>query len=201
MGDSGLLFPGRAGQLGAAAVTVALDAGIPGKPALLFGQVASFNSSPFWILRKNLAKFFGVSTRTITRYFRLLVDAQLIVNKPAPLGTIPPGCESPLPYRPWYKWPVGMPQLRQAVNSGSKEAFKRWQKKFEAQREQRVTRAKLGEILGTIVSRKSTTPSPKPAGSSAVSSTAPRRWTAEEIESELSRTSNAATQVPTDDTS
>ena len=140
-------------MLGAAAVKVALGAGVSGNAALLFGRMCSYNGKPFWELRANLKDLFGVSKRTITRYFAALVEAELIVNKPAPLGVTPPGCKKPLPFRPWFKWAVGLPQLREAVKSGSKEAYARWIVGFEQGRQERVTRSKLGAIIGSIISR------------------------------------------------
>lgn len=187
-GGGALLFDGPAGMLGAAAVQVALAAGVSGKAALLFGRMTSFNGKPFWQLRSNLGQLFDVCSRTITRYFRELVDAGLIVNKPAPIGAIHPGCTRPLPYRPWYRWVIGLPELRQAVRVGSKEAYERWRTNFEGARQSRVTRSKLGAIIGSIVA--STAPStPKRATSS---DTPPRRWTPDEIDAELSHTSSTS---------
>jgi hypothetical protein len=186
-----LLFEGPAGMLGAAAVKVALAAGVNGNTALLFGRMSSFNGKPFWELRENLRKLFGVSKRTITRYFRTLVDAGLIVNKPAPLKVIHPGASRMLPFRPWYKWVVGLPELREAVKSGSRDAYDRWRKGFEASREQRVTRTKLASIIGSIVSRKAPE-NPRPLQSS--DDARPRRWTAGEIDAELS--SNDPSHAP-----
>lgn len=199
MGGGSKLFPGPSGELAVCAVQSALTAGCSGNASLLYGSIVSFNGAPFWILRENLGKLYGVSKRTITRYFRELVDAQLIVNKPAPLKTIPPGCKSPLPYRPWYKWAIGLVQMRETVRAGSKEAYQRWLTKLEEQRKERATRFKLGAILGSIVSRKPVTASPKAPGSCA-EETSPRRWSSEEIDAELARTA-AAAHVTLDDTS
>lgn len=192
------LFPGKCGELAVCAVQSALNAGCSGNASLLYGSIVSFNGSPFWILRENLRKLYGVSKRTITRYFRELVDAQLIVNKPAPLKAIPPGCKSPLPYRPWYKWAIGLPQMRETVRAGSKEAYQRWLTKLEAQRKERATRSKLGAILGSIVSRKPATSPSKPPGSCVAEETTPRRWSSEEIDAELARTVDAARIIPDD---
>lgn len=184
MTNNSSLFPGRAGELGAAAVKVALGAGVSGNASLLFGRMSSYNGTPFWELRKNLGKLFDVSVRTITRYFRELVDAGLIFNKPAPIGAIPPGCREKLHFRPWYKWPVGLPQLRAAVKLQSKEAYEHWRTKFEAQRDQHVTRSKLGAIIGSIVSSNSTTTANRTTSST---EPRPRRWTREELDAELGK--------------
>jgi hypothetical protein len=188
------LFSGPAGMVGAAAVKVALGVGVNGNAALLFGRMCSWNGKPFWELRVKLAKLLGVSTRSITRYWAALVDAGLIVNKPAPLGATPPGCMKPLPYRPWYKWAIGLPEIRQAVKSGSRDAYERWITGFEARREERVTRSKLGAIIGSIVNRKCVDP---PRNKTAVERQRPRRWTSDELETELR---NSATSSPPPDT-
>jgi len=182
-------------MLGAAAVKAALAAGVNGNTALLFGRMCSFNGRPFWELRKNLSELFRVSTRQVTRYFRELVDAGLIVNKPAPLGVIHPGCKKPLPFRPWYKWAIGLPELRQAVKAGSKEAYERWKDGFEASRKERVTRSKLGAIIGSIMHPKSgPAKRPEPAAEPR-----PRRWTLEEIDAELAKSAkDAPSPEPTD---
>jgi hypothetical protein len=150
----------------------------------LFGRLCSWNGKPFWELRRHLAEVFAVCTRSITRYFRELVDAGLIVNKPAPLGDTPPGCKKPLLYRPWFKWATGLPQLREAVKSGSREAYERWILSFEQGRQQRATRTKLGEIIGSILS-----PKPRPMATRIPSDDEIRRarhMTAAEIDAELS---------------
>lgn len=198
MSDGALIFSGRAGALGAAAVQVALTSGVGGNAALLFGRMTSFNGKPFWELRKNLAPLFKVSTRTVTRYFRALVDAGLIVNKPAPLKTIHPGCTKELPFRPWYKWVIGLPALREAVKTGSREAYERWQAKFEQARQENITRSKLGAIIGSIVSRKPTQNVKRPTSSDEPS---PRRWSPEEIDAELRRTASDAPPPVAPDTS
>jgi hypothetical protein len=195
MTAAGLLFEGPKGMLGAAAVKAALGAGVGGNASLVFGRMCSFNGRPFWELRKNLGKLLGVSTRSITRYFRKLVDAGLIVNKPAPLGVIPPGCKAPLPYRPWYKWAIGLPALREAVRVGSKEAYARWRDGFEAARKERATRSKLGAIIGSIVAGQTPTTRKPP---SSPDDDRPRRWSREEIDAALSR---EPSKRPTDDTS
>jgi hypothetical protein len=193
------LFPGRAGVLGAAAVKVALAADVSGNAALLFGRMCSYNGQPFWELRRNLKTLFNCSTRTITRYFAALVDAGLIVNKPAPLGVVPPGCKTKLPYRPWYKWAIGMPKLREAVKSGSREAYHSWIERFEVERKGRVTRSKLATIIGTIVHAKA----PDAARPREYSTARPRRWTAHEIDRELTHNdlSIVASSEPKPDTS
>lgn len=199
MKASALLFEGPNGMLGAAAVKAALAAGVNGNTALLFGRLCSFNGRPFWELRKNLSELFRVSTRQVTRYFRELVDAGLIVNKPAPLGVIHPGCAKPLPFRPWYKWAIGLPELRQAVKAGSKEAYVRWRDGFEASRKERVTRTKLGAIIGSIVHQKSHAPAKRPQSAEDAQ---PRRWTPEEIDAELAHQAVADPRSPeTTDTS
>lgn len=178
----GALFLGPAGHLGAVAVEAALRAGTNGKAALLYGRIASLNGKPFWELRRHLSPLLGVSTRQITRYFRQLVDVGLLVNKPAPLDAIPPGASRKLMFRPWFKWPIGLPELREVVRAGSKESYERWREKFEKSRESRVTRSKLGEIIGSIVSRRSATP-PRPPEPGP-----PRKtWTVEEIDAELAK--------------
>jgi hypothetical protein len=184
MSGASLLFPGPAGILGAAAVKVALAAGVSGNSALLFGRMCSFNGKPFWELRVHLSELLGVSKRTITRYFAALVEVGLIVNKRAPIGAVHPGREGkkPLPFRPWYKWAIGLPEIREAVKIGSKEAYARWTERFEAERTQRVTRSKLGAIIGSIVSASSKT-SPKKTTSPA--EPVRRRWTIEDIEREM----------------
>ena len=174
---AGSLFLGPAGHLGAEAVQVALRAGLGGNASLLFGRIVSLNGKPFWELRRHLCDIFHVSTRTITRYFRALSDAGLIVNKPAPLDVVHPGTSKSLPYRPWYKWAIGLPQLRDSVRQGSKEAYQRWQDSFEKARTERVTRSKLGAILGSIVSSRTATP-PRPKAPEP-----PRKaWTVDEID-------------------
>lgn len=183
MSSHALLFEGPAGMLGAAAVKVALAAGVNGNTALLFGRMSSFNGRPFWELRRNLAELFSVSRRTVTRYFRALVDAGLIVNKPAPLCAIHPGTSKALPFRPWYKWVIGLPEIREAVKSGSRDAYDRWRRGFEASREQRVTRTKLASIIGSIVAPKATETTRTRVSHEP---DRPRRWTASEIEAELS---------------
>lgn len=194
MTTGALLFDGKAGMLGAAAVKQALVSGVNGNAALLFGRMVSYNGKPFWQLRRNLGELLGVSTRTITRYFRALVDAGLIVNKPAPIGEIPPGCSKPLPFRPWYKWAIGLPELRQVVKAGSKEAYTRWRDTFEQARQSRVTRSKLGAIIGSIISPKA--PTVKRATSS--DEQRPRRWSPEEIDAELSRAQSSDHPTPPD---
>jgi hypothetical protein len=184
MTAAGLLFEGPAGMLGAAAVKAALGAGVNGNAALLFGRMCSFNGRPFWELRKNLGALFGVSRRTVTRYFRELVDAGLIVNKPAPIGAIHPGISRTLPFRPWYKWAIGLPALREAVKTGSKEAYSRWRDGFEVARKERATRSKLGAIIGSIVAGQAPTTRKTP---SSRDEERPRRWSREEIDAALSR--------------
>lgn len=199
MTTDALLFEGPAGLLGAAAVKVALQAGVSGKAALLFGRLASFNGKPFWQLRRTLAALFLVSVRQVTRYFRELVDAGLIVNKPAPIDAIPPGCSRPLPFRVWYKWVVGLPALRQAVKVGSKAAYERWRDRFEASRAAHVTRSKLGAIIGSIVSSKAPATAKRATSSD---EPRPRRWTPDEIDAELTRIRLSETpSTPPDDTS
>lgn len=189
------LFPGPAGVLGAAAVKVALAADVSGNAALLFGRMVSYNGKPFWELRCHLAALFGVSKRTITRYFRALVDAELIVNKPAPLNTVPPGCKKALPYRPWYKWAVGLPQLREAVKSGSREAYERWSVAFHVARKERATRSKLGAIIGSIVAtRTSSTVSSRATPSHASEPQRPRRWTADELDAKLRESATSSSR-------
>lgn len=183
-GGAGLLFPGPAGLVASAAVRAALAAGVNANAALLFGRICSFNGKPFWELRVNLGALLGCSKRTITRYFAELVDAALIVNRPAPIGEIPAGCRGKLPYRPWYKWAIGLPALREAVRSGAKDAYERWRAKFEVSRQERATRTKLGEIIGTIVSTKSVVP-PTRSTQSTVSAPTPRRWTADELDAAM----------------
>jgi hypothetical protein len=184
-----MLFPGPAGMVASAAVKAALQAGLSGNASLLFGRISSFNGAPFWELRCNLARVFGVCPRTISRYFRALVDAGLLVNKPSPLDARHPGLkfDQKLPFRPWYKWAIGLPELREAVKLGSREAYSRWRDGFEQCRQARVTRAKLGAVIGAIVGRKSSHPQPRAAGSCAASTAPPRRWSPAEIEAELDR--------------
>lgn len=192
-----LLFPGPAGMLGAAAVKVALASGVNGNCALLFGRMCSFNGKPFWELRCKLASFFGVSKRTVTRYFAELVDAALIVNKPAPIGAIHPGCKKELPFRPWYKWAIGLPQIRESVRVGSKDAYERWRTAFQANRQDRATRAKLGAILGCIISKR-TVGDQRRSSPQAIDSQPPRHWTADEIEAEVKRRELATDTVHRD---
>jgi hypothetical protein len=130
-----------------------------------------------------------VSRRTITRYFAALVDAGLVVNKPAPIDARHPGLkfDQTLPYRPWYKWAIGLPEIRESVRLGSREAYERWRDGFERCRQTRVTRAKLGAVIGAVIGRKPTHKQPSEAGSCAASVTPPRRWSPEEIEAELAR--------------
>jgi len=186
MTDGSSLFVGRSGELGAAAVEVALKAGASGNAALLFGSIVSLNGSPFWVLRANLKDLFLVSTRTITRYFRQLVDLGLIVNKPAPIGAIPPGLDYVPPYRPWYKWAIGLPQMRDAVRERTRETYQKWLKSFESERQKRVTRTKLGAIIGQVWERRPTKPVPR-ADSTYASDPPRRNWTAEELDAELAR--------------
>lgn len=184
-----LLFPGRAGELGCAAVKAALEAGIGANAAIVYGRICSLNGKPFWELRKNLGRLLGVSVRQVTRYFKELVDGGLIVNRPAPLNVVHPGTKRELPYRPWYKWAIGLPQLREGLKQGSREAYERWRSRFEVDRKQRVTRTKLGSIIGSIVSPKG----PEATRKSPPESTPPKRWTAEEIDRGM------AERDPTDD--
>ena len=193
MTTGALLFDGPAGMLGAAAVKAALVSGVNGNAALLFGRVVSYNGKPFWQLRRNLGELLGVSTRTVTRYFRALVDAGLIVNKPAPIGAIHPGCSKALPFRPWYKWAVGLPELRQTVKAGSKEAYQRWRDTFEQARRSRVTRSKLGAIIGSIISPKSSTPK---RATALPDDQRPRRWSPDEIDAELTRAHSSDPPAP-----
>lgn len=186
MTDGSSLFVGRSGELGAAAVEVALRAGASGNAALLFGSIASLNGKPFWVLRTNLKDLYKVSTRTITRYFRQLVDLELIVNEPAPLGAIHPGLSRSLPYRPWYKWAIGLPQMRDAIRARSRDTYQKWVKSFEAARQERVTRTKLGAIIGQVWQRRP--PKPVPRADSSYRTDPPRRaWTADELDAELAR--------------
>lgn len=199
------IFVGPAGELGAAAVEVALRAGVCGNAALLFGSIVSLNGKPFWVLRRNLKDLYSVSTRTITRYFRQLVDAGLIVNKPAPIGAIHPGLTTDLPYRPWYKWAIGLPQMRDAIREKSKATYQKWLAGFEQARQERVTRTKLGDIIGQVF-HGMRPPKPAPRPDSSVAPEPPRRtWTAEELDAELARipvgSTMGAVERPPDDTS
>lgn len=178
-----LLFPGRAGELGCAAVKAALEAGIGANAAIVYGRICSLNGKPFWELRKNLGRLLGVSVRQVTRYFKELVDGGLIVNRPAPLHIVHPGAKRELPYRPWYKWAIGLPQLREGLKQGSREAYERWLSRFEIDRKQRVTRTKLGAILGSIISPNAADISRKPDPVSRPN----KRWTIEEIDAELAK--------------
>ena len=196
------LFSGPAGTLGAVAVKAALAADVSGNAALLFGRLCSFNGRPFWELRCHLAELFGVSKRSITRYFRALVDAGLIVNKPAPLDAVPPGCKKALPYRPWYKWAIGLPELRKAVKSGSRDAYERWSVAFHEARKESATRTKLGEIIGSIVAKTTSSKAddrgPKKGSHEPAR---PRRWSADEIEAELRNSATDSSPPDEPDTS
>lgn len=176
------IFVGRHGQLGACAVQVALQAGMSGNAALIFGSMASLNGIAFWQLRKNLAELYRVSTRTITRYFRALSDSGLIVNKPAPLKVVPPGAKKAFPFRTWYKWVVGLPQIREQVRNGSKQTYQKWLENFEKQREQTANKVKFGKILGIINGKWQYKPKPRP---DVVYDHPRRRWTVEELDAIL----------------
>jgi len=175
-----LLFPGPSGALASAAVQTALAAGVNANAALLFGRICSFNGRPSWELRGNLCALFGVCKRSITRWWAELVEAGLICNKPAPLGTLLPGCTKPLPYRPWLKWAIGLPALREAIREGSREAYQRWAERFERERQGRATRAKLGSIIGQAVGGVEV-PMKRPARPK----TEPKRWTADELDAAI----------------
>lgn len=194
MTAAGALFPGSSGDLGAAAVRVALAAGCSANAALLFGRIVSWNGRPHWELRSNMVDLFRRSTRQITRYIRELTLAGLIVNKPSPKGELPPGAKHELPYRVWYRWAIGLPALRESLRCASRDAYARFQAGFERDRQARATRSRLGEILGVIVGKRSV---PRPPRPDATSEPPRRRWTAEEIDAELSRTSPSAGSTDT----
>lgn len=158
------IFPGGAGELAAEGVRIAYRAGVSANAAMLFGRIVSFNGKPLWELRTNLSEFYRVSVRTITRYTAELVQAGLIVNKPSPVGKTLPGREGkdPLPYRPWFRWAIGLPSIRNAVKIGSKQAYNQWCMKFEAARAERATRTKLADIIGIVVGKRTTKRPPKP---------------------------------------
>ena len=189
------LFVGRHGQLGATAVQVALRAELSGNVALLFGSIASLNGAPFWQLRRNISALYRVSTRTITRYFRALQDAGLIENKPAPLKAVPPGAKTAFPFRPWYKWAIGLPQIRQQVERGSKETYNKWVENFEKQRQETANRSKFASILGELQRNRTYKPPPRP--DVAADARPPRQgWTAEELDAELARIPVGSTLDP-----
>ncbi len=190
-----LLFPGPAGLVASAAVQVALRSGVSGNAALLFGRICSFNGKPFWELRKHLGKLFGVSVRTITRWFRELVDAALIVNKPAPLDTLPPGRSKPLMYRPWFKWAIGLPEIRELVRAGSREAFERMQQRFEANREQRQTRSRLAATIALVTGARGKLPTAPPPTMDGVA-TRSSRLSAEDIDRALESLPRASVPPP-----
>lgn len=199
-----LIIPGPEGRLAMVAMGAARDLGCSPNAALLYARIVSFGGAPSWEMRRSLREVVGRSTRQITRYFAELHGAGLLKSAPIAVGHRPPGANHDLPYRPWLRWAIGLPDLREAVKIQAREAFTRWQRGFREACEQRAHRNKFADLLGKIWPKPK--PQPKPTSPSRadvareVERRSPRRWTAEELDAELERQANERASATGSDT-
>jgi len=151
------LWPGPYGQEAVRAFHRAIEGGMTGLRSLVVGSVASFRDC--WMFQRELAKRLGCSVRTVQRGLREARQLGLIECHRSKQHEKAPGLDKEVPCGWSHRWAIGWGLANEKVALAVN-----------------VARAKMA-IPGLFRrSRKVKQPESRP-----------RRWTADEIETELAR--------------
>jgi hypothetical protein len=187
-GEMTALWLGPFSQEALSAFHRALEHGLSHGRALVVGQVASFQDC--WTFRASIAKRLKISVRTVQRALTEAQDLGLIGKARCKPGEIPHGLQTPVECGWSHRWTVGWGQAAERAKAA-------------------IAQARLSRLVRKMMAQP--TPPPRRDAEQAARAqvsreqssrerwqTAPRRWTAEELDRELAAREAQAPPAPPD---